>query len=182
MIGTVSVKVAGPVIAATDASLHRKGRCAGLGYLTSDGRWGAVQYDCRYPARSARLSTGVTELAAVAFLFQACVPDVLLTDSMDALRYLLRWRAGDTESMPPDYDARYESGSRMTLQSLARMVAGKSGLQVSHVRGHRGNLLNEAADSLARIAREHRLPGDEARLADFCDCFLRALPSQEGAA
>ncbi|MFJ2029622.1 RNase H family protein [Streptosporangium sp. NPDC087985] len=138
--------------AATDASW--KSRVCGIGYITSEGCWGLRGWaaDRRDPTGASKVL--VNELRAVDLLLRAVGrPDVLLVDSLCALSFLHTWQRGDTGRMPDDYDLRPRRNGPPTLVRLAEHVAELDGLTFRHVKGHSGHLLNEAADSLASIAR-----------------------------
>ncbi|MEV6373608.1 ribonuclease HI [Micromonospora musae] len=145
-----------PLIAATDASW--KGRAGGIGYIASDGRYGLCS---RYPGRvdpTGNSRVLVSELRAVEFLLTAYdTPPVgmtVLVDSLPALSYLHRWQDGETEAMPDGYDLRPRySALKPTLIRLAELVASRTDLTFTHVKAHAHHALNEAADSLARMAR-----------------------------
>ncbi|GGQ07382.1 hypothetical protein [Streptosporangium pseudovulgare] len=142
----------GPLTAATDASW--KNRVGGLGYITSDGHWGLCgrPTDRHDPTGPAKVL--VNELRAVDLLLRGAPgPDVLLVDSTGALELLRAWQRGEVERMPEGYDLRPRRCGPPALVRLAEHVAGLGGLSVRHVKGHSGHLLNEAADSLASIAR-----------------------------
>ncbi|MEU8298951.1 RNase H family protein [Micromonospora sp. NPDC048909] len=168
----------GPLIGATDASW--KGRAGGIGYVASDGRYGLRS---RRPGRVDPTGCSrvlVSELRAVEFLLTAYdTPPVgmtVLVDCMPALAYLHRWQRGDTGAMPAGYDLRpRHSGLKPTLVRLAELVAGRSDLTFTHVKAHAHHALNEAADSLARMARRRvEEPFDvRQRAHDLVEAFLR---------
>ncbi|MFC4019141.1 hypothetical protein ACFOW4_14485 [Micromonospora sp. GCM10011542] len=174
-----------PLIAATDASW--KGRAGGIGYVASDGRYGLRS---RRPGRvdptgSSRVL--VSELRAVEFLLTAYdTPPVgmtVLVDSLPALNYLHCWQGGENRQMPARYDLRPRHGGRQpTLVRLAELVAGRPDLTFAHVKAHAHHALNEAADSLAHMARRRvEEPFDvRPRAHDLVVAFLRewhvALP------
>ncbi len=92
----------GPLIAATDASY--KARTAGIAYVISDGRWGLRQWAAQPrldPTGPSRVL--IAELRAVALLVEAPAgPRAagLLVDSVNAIKYLRAWQAGDAQRMP----------------------------------------------------------------------------------
>ena len=144
------------MIAATDASW--KGRAGGIGYMTSDGRYGLRS---RRPGRSdptGRDRVLVSELRAVEFLLTAYesppVGMTVLIDSRSALTYLHRWQGGHISAMPTGYDLRARrAGATPTLVRLAALVDRRRDLAFRHVKAHDHHALNEAADSLAHMAR-----------------------------
>ena len=144
----------GPVIAATDAS-WKKGH-GGLGYLTSTGRWGFRSRPEDRTDPTGRSKVLVNELRAVELLLSVLgeVSELmLLVDSLSALTYLRSWQNGRTQLMPDGYDLRPRRQGAPTLVRLAERVAATPGLHMEHVKAHSGHPLNEAADSLASIAR-----------------------------
>ncbi|MDZ5443409.1 RNase H family protein [Micromonospora sp. 4G57] len=167
-----------PLIAATDASW--KGRAGGIGYVASDGRYGLRS---RRPGRVDPTGFSrvlVSELRAVEFLLTAYdTPPVgmtVLVDSLPALRYLHRWQGGETGAMPASYDLRpRRAGMKPTLVRLAELVARRPDLRFAHVKAHAHHALNEAADSLAHMARRRvEEPFDvRPRAHDLAEAFLR---------
>ncbi|MEO5876432.1 MAG: hypothetical protein ABIS86_16470 [Streptosporangiaceae bacterium] len=142
------------LLAATDAGW--KQRSGGMGYLVSDGSWGLRGWsrDRLDPTGSSRVL--VTELRAIDFMLARLPerPMTVLVDSTSALEYLDRWQGGDVRAMPAGYDLRARSRDQPpTLVGLAELIAGRPDLIFRHIKGHSGHLLNEAADSLAKIAR-----------------------------
>ncbi|TYB39736.1 hypothetical protein FXF50_04995 [Micromonospora sp. AP08] len=145
-----------PLIAATDASW--KGRAGGIGYVVSDGRYGLRS---RRPGRVDPTGCSrvlVSELRAVEFLLTAYdTPPArvtVLVDSLPALNYLHRWQAGESGAMPAGYDLRpRHNGMKPTLVRLADLVGARPDLTFAHVKAHAHHALNEAADSLAHMAR-----------------------------
>jgi len=169
------------VTVATDGSC--KGRYLGWGYISSTGHWGCAADILGGDALAA-------ELRAVGMAIgDIPVPCRIVLDSTSALSFLRSWQAGNVSRMPPapGLTAAMRAGSarQRPLEEIAVLVAGRPGLVFSHVRGHNGHLLNEAADSLAKIARECRdgkrhgdLAAVHAKAADLVAAFL---VSQAGA-
>jgi ribonuclease HI len=176
----------GPLIAATDASW--KGSAGGIGYVVSDGRYGLRS---RRPGRVDPTGCSrvlVSELRAVEFLLTAYdsppVGMTVLVDSLPALNYLHRWQGGESGAMPAGYDLRpRHAGLKPTLVRLAELVARRPDLTFAHVKAHAHHALNEAADSLAHMARRRvEEPFDvRPRAHDLVEAFLRdwhvALPA-----
>ena len=146
----------GPIVAATDASWKRPH--GGIGFVASDGRWGLR---CRTtgpldPSGPAKVL--IDELRAVEFLLSDLLPETdqvtVLVDCAEALGFLNDWRAGRTALLPCGYSLRpRHRGRPPTLVRLAERAAAFPGLTFVKVKAHSGHLLNEAADSLAKIAR-----------------------------
>jgi ribonuclease HI len=166
------------LVAATDASW--KHRAAGLGFVVSDGRWGLRNRRSCRPDPTGPHATLVNELRAVEFLLATINTDTrpltVLVDSTDALRFLYLWQGGTAITvMPFGYSLRPRSHvPQPSLVALAHRVADEPGLTFEHVKGHRGHFLNEAADSLAKMARRNlRERFDVAtRASDLVDSFL----------
>lgn len=166
-----------PLMAATDASW--KDGYGGMGFLTTDGRWGFGSWRVapQDPAGPSKIL--VTELRAVRLLLAAVPADTAMTvlvDSRSALDLLRRWRRGETGALPAGCSA-------PDLPPLARLLARAPGLRFEHVKAHSGHLLNEAADALASIGRRHAaaaLDLDEAghRSAGLVDAFLTSWSSE----
>ncbi|MEV5411024.1 RNase H family protein [Thermopolyspora sp. NPDC052614] len=169
----------GALFGASDAADDR--RSGGLGFVTSDGRWGFKRWVKRSatplldPSGPSRVLVG--ELRAVWLMLQAFGEDAeratLLLDSTGAIAYLRAWQSGDVSRLPPGYSLRPRmKADAPTLVMLARRVAELPSLRFEHVRGHRGHPLNEAADSLARIAA--RNPEDKRERAErIVEAFLK---------
>jgi ribonuclease HI len=146
------------VIVATDAAVNFDRHWAGSGFVTSSGLWGAAGHP-QPPAVAGNAPIVVAELRAVWRAVDALVNSrfvraniTVLTDSGEALGYLLQWRAGH-EVYPAGYQLRRLSGTRPSLERLAEQLRHDGDrYTLSKVRGHAGHHLNEAADSLARLA------------------------------
>ncbi|HEU5026838.1 MAG TPA: hypothetical protein VFV01_18105 [Spirillospora sp.] len=168
----------GVLVTATDAGWKR-GTC-GLGYVIDDGRWGMHGWTFGPQDPTGPAKVLVSELRAVGLLLDRIDDDgadlVLLLDSLSALRYLRAWRRGDTGLMPDGYDLRPRRyGAAPSLVRLAARVARMPGLCPEHVKGHSGHPLNEAADSLASIARRRvtEVFDSPARAGSLVEAFLR---------
>ncbi|MEU6034714.1 RNase H family protein [Actinomadura sp. NPDC047616] len=167
----------GRLVAATDAS-WKKG-AFGTGYVTSDGRWGMHGRRLGPTESADRRAVLISELRAVALLMSRLEREaapLLLVDSLRAVRILRAWQEGDVARMPDGYSLRPRRDGAPTLVRLARHVAARRGLRVEHVRAHTGHPLNEAADSLASIARRRITdPLDSiGRAHGLVDAFVRA--------
>ena len=168
-----------PLVAATDASW--KGRAGGIGYVVSDGHYGLRS---RGPGRSTRPACSrvlVSELRAVEFLLTAYDEAAGRHDgaAWTACRRCATCAAGRaarpgrcppaTTCAPARWaDSRPWSGS--PSWSPAR-----PDLTFAHVKAHADHALNEAADSLAHMARRRvEEPFDvHARAHDLVEAFLR---------
>jgi len=125
----------------------------GFGWISTTGAWG-VGY-CPQPRRLAGQDrAAVAELRAIWHAVRERLPHepvTVLTDSEYAARLLAGWAVGSRQ-MPPGYlgSARHTP----MVHRLAELVAAyPSHLDVRWVRGHAGHLLNECADSLAKLGR-----------------------------
>jgi ribonuclease HI len=149
-------EVAGPLVVATDAA--NDGRWVGSGYLATSGHYGAHGHPYGREISGAQ-RTVVAELRAVhaglSALFRAGaafgVPVEVRVDSMDALAFLRDWTDGGT-ALPDGYRLWRKGGATPTLVKLRALVAHHaSTLAFCHEKAHAGHILNEAADSLARL-------------------------------
>ncbi|WP_030455289.1 ribonuclease HI [Herbidospora cretacea] len=169
-----------PLVAASDAAY--KGRCGGLGFVVSNGRYGMKRWlpDTRRRLMdpSGQSKVLVAELRAAAMAIKALGDGAgkasLLLDSLGAIAYLRAWQRGDVGRMPDGYNLRPRaSGAKPTLVALAARVAKLPRLRIEHVKGHAGHPLNEAADALADIAM--RSPEDRRERAEgIVEAFLKA--------
>lgn len=174
-----AVKV--PHLVATDGSAWYDKRTkrwhTGWAWITTEGLYevgsAPVPHDQVGPSAAV-----VTELRAVWHAVRRRVPErtaVVVLDSSDALHYLDAWARGFVP-MPTGYVG---SGTgRPMLHRLAAFVAVHHPLIAwSHVKGHNGHHLNEAADSLAKIGREwcrgtYRRPQAQERAHRLAEGFL----------
>jgi ribonuclease HI len=147
------------VIIATDAAVNRSTGRVGSGYIATSGLYGLAAHP-QPPGIVGHDATTVAELRAIwravsAIGMNAGGPVTVLTDSEAALRYLRHWKADRLQSFPPGYQlqAQRASGKVSSLEKLAGvMLADGSRYTIQKVAGHTGDLLNEAADSLAKLA------------------------------
>ncbi|MCW6003919.1 hypothetical protein K1W54_04885 [Micromonospora sp. CPCC 205371] len=147
---------------ATDAAVT--GPRVGLGWLSDTGHWGARGH--RYPIDACLSETVlVAELRAVAYAWRRIKPTgpvTLLLDSQDAIEYLRRWQGGDGR-LPAAYRSAYRTDDATpALVGLADTLAGRPEVTVRWVEGHTGHILNEAADSLAKLGLRGNLSHSEA--------------------
>jgi ribonuclease HI len=174
----------GQLVAATDAGY--KGKAAGIAFVVSDGRWGLKHWVANQrldPTGPARVL--IMELRAVALLCEAPggqLPRTVLIDSTKAISYLRSWQAGNLERLPSGYSLRPRFGGSYetpTLVRLARLMAANPHIEIAHVHSHRGHPLNEAADSLASIARRGEPAAQaRARAAAQLEAFLPVWHNQ----
>lgn len=147
-----------PAIFYTDGSVsrHRIGRnlgwMTGWGYLATDGRYGCGKYP-QFTRRGGHDQTipVVTELRAIWHAIGdqlAAGPITVITDSREVLVHLDRWKSGSL-AMPAGYVG---GRKRPTLERLRLAVtAHPDRLTVHQTTGHAGDVLNEAADTLAQL-------------------------------
>lgn len=149
-------EVAGPLVVATDAA--DDGRCVGSGNLATSGHYG-VRGHSYGRGISGGQRTVVAELRAVhaglSALFRAghafAVPVEVRVDSRSALVFLQDWAGGGT-GLPDGYRLWRHGGATATLVKLRALVAHHAPtLTFRHEKAHAGHILNEAADSLARL-------------------------------
>ncbi|MEU4772697.1 RNase H family protein [Micromonospora sp. NPDC023644] len=167
-----------PLVAATDASL--KGRAGGIGYVVSDGHYGLRSRGTGRLDPTGAPRVLINELRAVDFLLsaydEAPAGMTVLLDSLDALRYLRRWQAGEADVVPAGYSLRPRTSSAQpTLVRLAELVRRRPDLSFAHVKGHSGHALNEAADGLSHMARRRLGESFDVRprAHALVDAFLR---------
>ncbi|WP_158588012.1 ribonuclease HI [Actinomadura logoneensis] len=168
-----------PLVAATDASWWKN--VTGVGYVVSDGRWGMRGHKGSGRPLAGADPVVIGELHAVALLLEHADADVVLVDSMAALKFLRSWQSSGTAPMPCGYDARPTATEPAALVRLAERVAERPDLRFEHVKAHRGHPLNETADSLASIARRRatRRFDAVARAEGLVQAFLAAWHDQD---
>jgi ribonuclease HI len=165
---------------ATDGS--RNGPYYGWGYIATTGEWGCAAE--KYGSKTkpdGDLDATLAEFHAVGM---ACAdlpgPAMILTDSTGIIPVLIAWKAGFTDRIPSGaaLDGEVSRARQKALAAAARAVACHRGrLIFRHVRGHAGHTLNEAADTLARLARQYR-SGE--RRGDLAEVTARATGVAEG--
>lgn len=182
---------------ATDSSKNRKD--IGIAAVTDDYRWAMTAYPNTHLQQT---STGLvkefnntSELRAIALALVLIHPKqsaTILTDSRYVTELIAAWRQGQTTVPEPDRipptRPHYKEGldlfpGKLLLSGLRETILQRPHIQVVHVRGHRGHHLNEAADSLAKIARRSlgshspaRLPeNDEVLTADAATELVTAM-------
>lgn len=151
--GHIEPRLKLPTLIATDGSARYEKRSkswhTGIGWMGTDGSYGLGREQA--PADMiGRDAAVVAELRAVWYAVRDRVPNrtaVILLDSGHAIHLLRAWARGEL-TLP----AGYWGGD---LRQFATFVEQHHPLMAwCTVKGHDGNLLNEAADSLAKIGRE----------------------------
>lgn len=159
-IPELAVPAGEPVIIGVDGSykLATEGRVIkpmSWAYLTTNGIYG-LGTSIVPGTVSGEQRALQAELRAMAAALHAVGDDhplTILSDSKDAIGYMHLWRDGH-EVWPGGYNTERAGGRESTLARLARRIRrDPDRIKVEWVRGHAGHPLNEAADSLARIAR-----------------------------
>ncbi len=144
----------GPLTVATDGSASR-GRI-GWGWVTDDGRHDCGSATPTVKACTRRIQPAYAELRAISEAI-AALPGrdlVIRSDCQPAVTLVRDWIAG-VDRMPFGYDATHHDADRRGglrwMQKQVRAEAHR--IDIGWVRGHAGDPLNEAADSLAKLAR-----------------------------
>lgn len=143
------------VIVATDASVQRDLHSGA--FISTIGQWGLDA--ARYSADHCRPHCVMAmELRAIWYGLRSFEPGTditILTDSSNARLQIEAWQEGSSK-LPKWYDigprGYYHNEGRPTLVALQeRINEDAEHITIRHVKGHRGDLLNEAADGLAGI-------------------------------
>lgn len=139
-----------PIVVATDGSV--RGKVTGYGWLASSGDFGLLGF--RHSTK--QVGTSVVLIAELRAINDAVrrLPWrhlTVQTDSRSAIDMLRRWTVGD-DVLPAGYTTERRKGSAGLVEAQRRIRAHQNRLDVQWVAGHRGNLLNEGADALARLA------------------------------
>jgi|SoiMethySBSTD1v2_1073268.scaffolds.fasta_scaffold228195_1 ribonuclease HI len=165
---------------ATDGSV--RGSFTGWGWMATNGMFGLLGFrnDLRLIGADA---VAVAEIRAIGDAIRR-IPAAKLeiyTDSRRAIELIQEWQEGG-DRLPAGYTTARRPGKIAGLVRIQELVGSNaSRVSVHWVRGHSGHLLNEGADSLAKMARRHaeRLDGRttaqlHTHAADLAEAFLRA--------
>ncbi len=142
--GRVEIPAPARVVIATDAAVH--GKWNGSGYLATSGHYGAHRQQI-VAGRWGPHDVIVSELQVVRGALRRVSldnPIEILCDSSSAIRYLVAWQQGSLE-LPPGYQGDALGKLAVFLHSHA------SDITITKVKGHSGHLLNETADSIAKL-------------------------------
>ena len=171
---------------ATDGSV--RGKVTGYGWLASSGDFGLLGF--RHSTKQVGASVVlIAELRAVNDAVRRLPYRHLtvLTDSRSAMNILQRWTVGD-DVLPAGYTTERRKGSAGLLEAQRRMRVHQNRIDVQWVPGHQGNLLNEGADALARLAsrfarRDSELTGAQyrERAVGIAESFSSEFRRQHGA-
>jgi ribonuclease HI len=159
------------------------GACPGNGTDAATGGWGWVTTDgeCDSGGEPAPSTNNRMELTAVREAL-AAYPDCdvrIITDSKLIVDTFTRWLDGWKARGMRKGDGKPVKNADLIL-GIDRLLAGRA-VTWQHVRGHRGHILNEAADRLATEAAA-RFIGAPPPVRDFIcqDCFLTRPTTQLG--
>ncbi|MEP9415776.1 RNase H family protein [Gordonia sp. VNQ95] len=148
-----------PVTVATDGSV--RGAITGWGWLATDGRYGlrAFTHSRKVIGSNPVL---VAELRAIDDAVRAIrhAPLTILTDSRLAVTMVRKWAAGITV-LPDGYTTDRGNGPAGLVQAQRRIQTHRDRIDIVWQPGHRGHLLNEGADALARLASRRLTPGND---------------------
>lgn len=142
-----------PLVVATDGSV--RGKFTGCGWLSDSGDFGLRGF------RHVRRVVGpdvvlIAELRAIDDAVRQ-LPGrhlTVLTDSRAAITMVRRWMAGD-DVLPEGYTTFRSTGTAGLIEVQQRMRLVQKTIEVRWVAGHQGNMLNEGADALARLASRY---------------------------
>lgn len=142
-----------PLVVATDGSV--RGRFTGYGWLADTGDFGlrGFPHAAWQVGSSAVL---ISELRAIDNAVRTLPRRTLtvLTDSRPALTMLQKWMVGD-DVLPAGYLTERRSGTAGLVEAREWIRSQQKRLDLRWVRGHSGDVLNEGADALARLASRY---------------------------
>jgi ribonuclease HI len=137
---------------ATDGSV--RGRHTGYGWLASDGRY-RLSGSAKPGSLRRREAVLLVELNAIEDAVRSLPghPLVVLTDSKTARTLVCAWMDGHPVNPPGFRDSALEQHPLFDMRNTIH--ANRDRLACQWVKGHRGDLLNEGADALARLASRY---------------------------
>lgn len=143
------------ILLSTDAAA-KPGRI-GCGYITTAGHFGLRAFSYREDS-SCSVWVVIAELLAIyeplcllRDQYKTYDGIFIRTDSTEAIAWINKWKKG-IERVPPGYSRTDSKGRPSRLVVLSRMFAKNTDINVAHQKAHIGEPLNEAADSLAKMA------------------------------
>lgn len=146
--------IPGPVRVATDGAADQAR--AARAFLATSGHWGTEGY--AYTARiGGTHRVAVSEMGAVHLALSRIYRDLpgaavtVYVDSVEALQWMRSWQAGRTD-LPTGYPTTRKQGRPSTLVRLQALLRTHRAVNFRYVAAHTGDPLNEAADSLAKLA------------------------------
>lgn len=160
-----------PITVATDGSV--RGEFVGFGWLAENGAYGVYGFRHRDKIHGTEKVLGA-ELRAIDHALrrlQGHRKITVRTDSQHALDVVTDWMKG-SDVMPAGYDCErngYEEPRLVSARRRAHRLRDRVELQ--WVRAHNGDLLNEGADALARLASRY-VRGDS--MLSACEYQRRA--------
>lgn len=142
-----------PLVVATDGSV--RGKFTGYGWLASTGEFGLLGF----PHATWQVGTSavlISELRAINAALRELPRRHLtvLTDSRQAITMLQKWMLGDNV-LPTGYTTERRNGTAGLVEARQRIELHQKRIDVRWVPGHQGNVLNEGADALARLASRY---------------------------
>jgi ribonuclease HI len=159
-LGELALPAGTPITVATDGSYkltvgEKVIKPMSWSYLTTNGLYGVgtSMVPGKLIGEKRWLQAELRAIAAALKAVGSDHPVTLLSDSKAALDMIFLWRDGH-QVMPRDYDLERSGGRESTLARLAqRVYRDRDLIEPRWIRGHSGHPLNEAADTLAKMAR-----------------------------
>lgn len=156
-----------PLIVATDGSV--RGGHTGYGWLASDGQYGLHGSAHTKKAIGPEVAL-VAELRAIDDAVRMLPHRQLtvLSDSKLAITMVSRWMDGD-DVLPEGYTTTNRPRGQMAglVKAQNRMRFQRDRLSFHWVQGHNGQLLNEGADALARLASRFAKGGSDLSPSEY---------------
>ncbi|WP_307786926.1 RNase H family protein [Mycolicibacterium mengxianglii] len=142
-----------PIVVATDGSV--RGRFTGYGWVASTGDFGLRGF----PHAAWQVGGSAVLIAELRAINDAVrtLPRrhlTVLTDSRPAIAMLQKWMVGD-DVLPAGYTSERRSGVAGLVEVRERIRLQQRRIDLRWVPGHSGELLNEGADALARLASRY---------------------------